>query len=225
MYAIELIQDQITPLKTSDKGEDALGMMDELKVSHLPIVNDVQFLGLISDSDIYNMNNPSEPVGNHSLSLSRAFVYKNQHLFDVVKILGAFQLTLLPVLDENHVYLGSITLESLVDKMAHMDLFINPGGVILLEISENNYSLLEIVQIVESNDARILGVYISSDPDSTKLEVTLKVNKIEISSILQTFNRYNYIIRATFSEEIAYLEDLKDRYQSLLNYLNLGSEH
>lgn len=221
MFAIDLITEDIAPLKTSDTGEDALAIMEELKVSHLPIVNNVQFLGLVSEADIYEYAHPDEPLGNHKLSESRAFIADSQHYFDAIKMIGAFKLTLLPVVDEKNRYLGSILLNNLVFRMADMDLFINPGGIIILEIDENNYSLSEIVQIVESNDAKILGVYLSTIPDSTQIEVTLKTNKIDISAVLQTFNRYNYIVKATFSEESEYFEDFKKRYESFLNYLNM----
>ena len=221
MFAIDIITVDIAPLKTSDTGEDALSIMEELKVSHLPIVNNVQFLGLISESDIYEYAKPEEPLGNHKLSESRGFITESQHLFDAVKMIGAFELTLLPVVDEKNRYLGSILVNNLVYRMANMDLFVNPGGIIVLEIDENNYSLSEIVQIVESNDTKILGVYLTSIQDSTKIEVTLKTNKMDISSVLQTFNRYNYIVKATFSEESEYFEDFKNRYESFLNYLNI----
>ena len=80
---------------------------------------------------------------------------------------------------------------------------------------------MEIAQIVESNDAKILSLYITSFPDSTKLEVTIKVNRMEIGAILQTFDRYNYVIKATWSQEDAYSEGLQDRFDALMNYLSI----
>lgn len=224
MIAIDMITDIITPLKTSDNGIDALGLMEEYKVSHLPIVNNVDFLGLISESDIYSINNPEEPIGNYKLSLSMAFVQKHQHIFDVYRILGMYELSLIPVLDDKNKYLGSITLDTLSKKLSNASFISSPGGIIVLEMSENNYSLSEISQIIESNNAKIMAMYINSIKDSTKLEVSIKVNKMDIGSILQTFNRYDYFIKASFSEQESLFEDLNDRYNSLMNFLDIGDK-
>lgn len=224
MIASDLISDFISPLKTSDKGIDALGAMEEYKVIHLPIVNNNNFLGLISEADIYNLNNPEEPIGNHPLSMSKVFVLRQHHIIEVFKLIGMHELSIVPVLDEKNIYLGSITLADLISKYSTSDFIMSPGGLIILELSQNNYSLSEISQIIESNDAKILGMFVNSIPDSTKLEVSLKVNKIDISSILKTFNRYNYFIKASFSEEENLYEDLQERYNSLMNYLKMGND-
>ena len=222
MIAINLITDLITPLKTSDKGIDALGMMEEYKVSHLPIVNNVDFLGLISESDIYSINNPEEPIGNYKLSHSMIFVKKYQHIFDVFKVLGMYELSLVPVLDDKNKYLGSITIDTISRRISNASFISSPGGIIVLEININNYSLSEISQIIESNNAKIMGMFINNIPDSTKLEVSLKVNKMDIESILQTFNRYDYFIKASYSEQESVFEDLNERYSSFMNYLDMG---
>ena len=224
MIAIDLITDIIIPLKTSDKGIDALGMMEEYKVSHLPIVNNVEFLGLISENDIYSINNPEGAIGNYKLSLPMAFVLKHQHIFDVYKVLGIYDLTLIPVLDDKNKYMGSITLETLCNNLSKASFISSPGGIIVLEMSVNNYSLSEITQIIESNNAKIMAMYINSIKDSTKLEVSIKVNKMDIGSILQTFNRYDYFIKASYSEQESLFEDLNDRYSSLMNFLDLGDK-
>jgi len=57
MIIKELISETIAPLNPSDSAAFALGIMDEFKVSHLPIVKNRIFQGLISDTDIYNFNN------------------------------------------------------------------------------------------------------------------------------------------------------------------------
>jgi hypothetical protein len=95
-----------------------------------------------------------------------------------------------------------------------------PGAIIVLEISNRNNSLAHMAQIVESDNAQILSSYMRSFPDSTKVEITLKINKQDISSISATFLRYNYDIKAVFSQNDRH-DDTMDRYDSLMNYLNL----
>lgn len=219
MIAKEFISTAIIPLKTSDSGSYALNIMEEIKVSHLPIVNNEEFLGLISQADIENLNEPEEALGNHHLSLLRPFVYFDQNIFEIIRLFSSQKLSLLPVLERNNTYIGVITLCSLVQKFSHFISAENPGGVIVIEMNNNDYSLQEIAQIIESNDAKVLGMYVTTHPDSTKIEISIKVNKIDIRAVLQTFYRYKYCVTATYSEQ----EDndvIKSRFDSLMNYLN-----
>lgn len=220
MYARELISDDIPPLKTSDTGERALAWMDEFRVSHLPIVNNVDFLGLISESDILDFNSASEPIGGHSLNLSRPYVFDYQHTYDVLKVMSSLKLTVIPVLNDKDQYLGLIHLSTLLQHFAEMASMKESGGLLILELNLHDYSLSEIARIVESNDAKILSLYISSHIDSTKLEVTIKINRTDLSAIIQTFNRYNYTIKASFHQS-EYVDDLKDRFDSFMSFLNI----
>jgi len=220
MLAKELITDKIPPIRTSATGLDALGFMDEYRVSHLAVVNDQELLGLISEDDINIYNHLEEAVGNHRLSLGRLSVTEDQHVYDVIRLMSESKLSLLPVLDKNDRYLGVINQAAIVEQFAAMTSIVNPGGLIVLEINERDYSLNEIAQIVESNDTSILSVFINTRPDSTKMEVTLKLNKLDISAVLQTFNRYSYTVKASFTEG-DYNELMRDRYDSLMTYLNI----
>jgi acetoin utilization protein AcuB len=221
MIARELITTSITPLRTSDTGAFALAQMEEFRVSHLPIVNEVDFLGIISDTDILALNDPDEPVGNSRLSLTGAYVTEGQHIFEAMKVFDSLKLSLLPVLSDKDHFLGVITIPNLLKEITTIMGINNPGGIIVLEINDKDYTLTEIAHIVESNDAKILNLYVSSYPDSTKLDVTLKINRIDLSPVLQTFFRYNYTVKASWSHEDAYNEGLHDRFDALMNYLNI----
>ena len=220
MTAKDFINPGFLPLRTSDTALTALSWMDEYRVSHLPVVNGIDYLGLISDSDIYNDADLDEPIGNHSLSLNHPFVEQNQHIYDVLKIMASLKLTLLPVLDDKNHYLGVITQGILIDEISNITSIQNPGATLVLEVSSNNYSLSEIAQIVESNDAKILSCFITSQPDSTEMDVTIRINRMDFYPILQTFNRYNYVVKASYGES-NYYEDLQERYDMLMNYLNV----
>lgn len=220
MIAKHLITDGIMPLKTSDTGRTALSWMEDQRVMHLPIVNESSFLGLISEFDIYNLNHLDEPIGSYSLSLNKPYVYEYQHLFDALRQLYINKLSLIPVLDEHDNYVGAITLQSLLEHFAESFSVAEPGGVVVLEMSVNDYALSEIARIVESNDAKILSLYITADPDSTRMQLSLKINRVDLTAILQTFNRFNYNILASFSERDDQ-DDMRDRYDALMNYLNI----
>lgn len=208
------------PLKTSDTGQDALNRMDEYKVSHLPIVNNENFLGLISEQDITSFNNFEEPLGNHGLTLKNPFVYEHQYIFDVLKLANEFNLTLIPVVDDHEKFLGCIRLQTMVSELAKTLSVDSPGAYLVLEMSQNDYSLTEIVNIVESNNARVLSTFLLTRNDSTLINVVLKLNTIEIGPLLQTFDRYGYFIKASFGND-ENEEDLKERFDSFMNYLNI----
>jgi len=221
MLAKDLISDVVPALRTSDNGQKALYWMDIFRISHLPIVNNEDFLGLISDKDIYDYNMADEPIGNHSLSLFSPFVTYDQHLYEVIELASRLNLTVVPVLDHNNHYLGVITLNDLVHYFADFSALKEPGAVIVLDMNIHDYSLSQIAQIVESNDAKILSVCVSSHTASTKLEVTLKINRTDLSSIMQTFSRYNYIVKGTFMDEDDMNSFYENRYEMFMKYLSI----
>lgn len=220
MIAKDLISDTIMPLQTSDTGMTALNWMEEYKVTHLPIVNNHDFLGLISETDIYESNSYDEPLGNHALSLTKPFVTDNQHVYDIIRLVHELKLTLIPVINDKNHYLGSITLQCLTKYFARLAAVDNPGGIIVLEMGVHDFLLSEIARIVESNDAIILSLYVMNLPDSTKMQVTIKVNRIDIAPLIATFDRFNYTIKASFFKS-DFDETLLDRYDSLMKFLDI----
>lgn len=221
MYAKDIISEEIPALRTSDSGATAINWMEIFRVSHLPIVNSKEFLGLISDTDIYDLNMAEEPIGNHHLSLFKPYVLQHQHIYNVLEVASRLQLSVVPVLNENKHYLGVITITDLMHYFAELGALKNPGGIIVLELNIRDYSMTEISQIIEGNDAKILSVYITSLQNSTQLDVTIKINHADITSIVQTFERYNYTIKASFMENNVFDNFMEDRYQSLLKYLSI----
>lgn len=220
MKAIDIIISDVAPLKTSDTAEYALRVMEEFKVSHLPIVNNEVFLGVISESDILSEEDLSQAIGSIKLSLNRAAIFENQHVYEVLKLISETRLSIIPVLNAKNHYLGSITLYDLVQNVSTLTAISNPGAIIILEMFTHDYLLSQIASIVESNDAKILSLYIQEQTDSTKMNVIIKINKNDISSIVSTFNRYNYIIKESFSES-DYFDMLNDKYDEFLSWLNI----
>ncbi|MBP6976845.1 MAG: CBS domain-containing protein [Bacteroidales bacterium] len=220
MIAKDLIAESLHPLDIRDTGTSAMVLMDEYKVWHLPVTDKETFLGLVTEPDLYALDDPDCTLDKLKTSFQRTFVNDYDHIFDVIKLADSMHISVIPVLNEKEEYLGMITLEKLLGGFAKMSCTDFPGSIIILELNVNDYLLSEIAQIVESNDAKILGIYLTSHSESTKLDVTLKINQTNIRSILQTFNRYNYIVKASFSPKDLN-EDLRDRYDSLMKYLNI----
>ncbi len=220
MIARELISNDLPLVKTSYTGLKTLNLMDEFRVSHLPIVNNVEFLGLISDADIYDLSLFDEPIGNHELKLIRPFVRAEQHIYEVIKMVGSMDLTIVPVLDNDNNYIGSITLHDLAQQFSKIIATTDLLSVLVLEVNTSNYSLSEIAYIVEANGAKVVSAYLSSNPDSTKMEVTLNINRQDLSAIMQSFYRKNYTVVASFHQS-EFGDDMKKRYDALMKYLNI----
>jgi predicted transcriptional regulator len=221
MLAKDLLSDIVPALRTSDSGQKALYWMDIFRISQLPIVNNEDFLGLISDKDIYDFNMAEEPIGNHNLSLFSPFVTENQHVYEVIEMASRLNLSIVPVLDHKNHYRGVITQNDLIHYFADFSALKEPGAIIVLDLHAQDYSLSQISQIVESNDAKILSMYISSHSASTRMELTLKINRTDLTSIIQTFTRYNYTIHSTYMDHDDMESLYENRYDLFMKYLSI----
>ena len=219
MVAETLMTDSLVPLRTSDTGEDALGLMNDFYLKHLPIVNNEELLGLLSEDDVLN-NNVDEAVGSYQLSLHNAYAFTDDHIYEVMRQLAEKQLTVIPVINREQTYVGMITQEDLLNYFARTGSFTEPGSIIVLEMQRRDYSLAELARLVESENAAVLSSFISSDLNSSVIHVTLKINRQNIQGLLATFERFSYEVKASFNEG-EYLQNLKDRYDSLMTYLNV----
>jgi acetoin utilization protein AcuB len=220
MLAIDLISEEIPPLKISETAEKAHLWMEEFKVSHMPIIDKGNFVGLVADTDLLDLKTPGEALSKLKIPLIKASVLKTQHAFDALKIISALRLSLVAVLDEKNAFIGSITAQNLMQKIAAMPFVYEPGGIIIIELNTNDYSMAQVAQIVESNDAKILSSYITAAIDSTKIELTIKINKDDLSAILQTFSRYNYNVKASFHLG-QYERDVKSKFDEFIHFLNI----
>lgn len=219
MVAENLISTAVLPLQTSDTGKEALAVMEDFNVRHLPIVNNRSLLGLISEDDVL-IHNINEPIGSYELSLTKAYVKETDHLYEVMRLLAEHQLTVIPVMDDDGEYLGMVSLEDVLNYFAKTAAFSETGSIVVLEFQPRAYSLAEVARLVEAEEASILSTFVTSHPESSTVEVTLKINRQDIRNILNAFERFGYIIKASFNEE-EYLESLKERYDALMSYLNV----
>ncbi|MEY4792031.1 MAG: hypothetical protein RIT34_838 [Bacteroidota bacterium] len=220
MKASEIISEVIPPLVHTDSGEKALLWMDEFQVNHLPVLKNGNFVGVLSESELLDQVDLDPTLDALFQHLPRPFVFADAHLFDILKHFSLFKLTALPVLDRQEQYLGVISSQDLLQLLAQSTGVKEIGSVLVLEMDANNYALSQIAQIVESNQAKILNLFVNSEPDSTKIQVSLKINQQNLSSIIRTFERYDYNVLASYQAEDQHNE-LQERYDELMLYLNM----
>lgn len=202
-------------------GQKAIDIMESFQVSHLPVVHNGEYLGLISEDEIYNKELEMCDMGESVASLNRPFVRATQHVFEVVKMMKEVNVSVLPVLEIDDEYVGSITFAKatklIVDAMGTQDV----GAIMVLELNAVDYSLSQISQIVESNDAKILSLFTQLGENTNEMEVTLKLNIIDVSSIIQTFVRYDYNIKAVYMDNSLLKDMYSERYDLFMKYMDI----
>ena len=219
MQASQLISSSLVTLHPDDDGERALSLMDELRVNHLAVVRNSFYLGILSEKEILSWNKTVEFIDEHLAELNAPSVVGSQHLFDILQTVELNNLSIIPVLDEEKHYLGAITNRKLLYTVAKSTGVQSIGGMIVLQMKENDYSMSEIARIIESNNTKILSSYITSTPEAQIIELTLKLNKVDITDIVQDLERFDYTITASYNRE-THEDDFIDRYESLMRFLN-----
>jgi CBS domain-containing protein len=223
VIAENLITESVPTVTLQEIGSKVLTLMEIFRVSHLPVVVGKEYFGVVSDKDIYDAENFDEEIEKYITPiLLQPHVHANQHIFEVVGVALGCGVSIVPVLADDHSYLGSITRTDLAFKLTELFSSNEPGGIIVLELTEINYSLSQISQIIEGNDARILSLYIQKpSPFSKELDVTIKVNVVDLSGIIQTFARYDYLIKGTYMDQSQIKGLFDDRYDQFMRYINV----
>lgn len=219
MIAKELISNLVLPLIPNDTLEQALTIMSIYHVKHLPIVENDILIGILSEDDA-TTNNPKSLVKEIPTSSTYAFVTKEDHVFEILARLAQNKMTTVPVVDNEEKFVGIITQDDLITYYANSFSFKEPGSIVVIETSRREYSLAEVSRVIELENAAILSTFITAIENTEILLLTIKINQQEISGIITALERYEYKIKARFTED-EFEDNLKDRYDQLINYLNV----
>ncbi len=220
MIAPELISHTVPPVHLDDTGEQAMMIMHEYNVSQLPVVDGNSYIGLVTMEDIINIKHLSNPLQSFTQTFRKPFVKDTAHIFDVMKAAIEFNVRVVPVINDEQRYLGLVSAESCLRAFAILNSVKNAGGILELEIPVKDFLMSEVAKIVEENEAEILCLYTNINQQEQKVEITIKLNTTEVSAIVAAFERYEYEVIAIHNDT-EYTEDLKDRYDSLMRYLNV----
>jgi len=217
--ARQLLRTDLPVLSAQDDPINALNLMDQHHVGHLPVIENGKFLGVISETILLGVETLLSKASEPQLQLLKVNVLPDVHILDILKVASQNHISIIPVADADNNYIGAITLEDLVEKLSAMQGADQRGGILVLEMWEKDYSLQQIARIIEENDAKILSTSVSSGEDG-KIEVNLKVNQPDLNAMIQSFERFGYNVKAQYQEP-EYTEDLKRRYDELMRFLNI----
>lgn len=221
MIAQELINHMVPPLKVTDDAHKAIVWMEEFRCNYLPVVDDGELQGFISEEIILESNEIEKSVGSFNLKGKDCTVSMDSHFFDILRVAGEHKLNMVAVLSEEGKYAGIITVQDVMASFAQSASVQMPGGILVLSMDLIDYSLAEISRYVEENNAKIISSTMVEDTlDKGKIKLTLKINQLDLSRIVATLERFGYRVIGRYQED-ARDDDSKERLDMLMKYLNM----
>jgi signal-transduction protein with cAMP-binding, CBS, and nucleotidyltransferase domain len=218
MLTRQIISHSLPYLHKHDKVYQALQLMNDYHVAHLPVVEEEQYLGIVSEEQLLHSDEENQ-LEELSFTDSETSVQANEHFLKAIQVAVQNNLSIVPVVEDKQM-LGIVTYNDLLRNASDFMSLNLPGALIVLEMESANYSFTEINRIVESNDAQITQLNTYIDPETKSMQVTIRVNKMEISSLIATFQRYEYNVKYYFGEEL-YTNELRNNYDNLMHYLEI----
>jgi CBS domain-containing protein len=220
MLTLDLISNNIPRLKLQDTIGKAIQLVTDFRVTHLPVVSEDKYIGLLSEEDLLDAESESFTIETLQEHFIAASVKDNVHFLNAVTVSTQFESNIIPVVNENGDLAGVIAAVELLKALGNFSGANEIGGIIVLEMERIQFAISEISRIVESNDCTILHLNSFSDPITGMLTVTLHVNKREIAALVATFERYDYDVIYYFGNE-NFENEIHSNYRHLMNYLDI----
>jgi acetoin utilization protein AcuB len=220
MLTGELTSQTIPYLRLNDKVYQALQLMNDNQVTHLPIVDGEKYVGIISEDDLLQADNEHVELNDLQQSFANTSVKSDEHFLKAIQVAAENGLSVVPVVDNDNDFTGAVAYSDLLKNASEFMSLNEPGGLIVLEMESNQYSFNELSKILEANDAQITQLNTINNQETGMMQVTIRVNKPDISDIVAAFQRYEYNVKYYFGEEL-YTNDLRNNYDNLMNYLKI----
>ncbi len=221
MRAKELINYLIPPLKPEDSIDQALQWMEEFRLSELPVADNEEFLGVVSEEMLMALPAVEAKISDLQLVGQETLIGDTRHFYEVLRVAYSTSRKIVAVIDQYDRYLGTIAVEDVVEAFAKTSTIQHPGAILVIETNNRDYYLSEISRLVESVDLKILSSYIvSREDDPTKIELTIKINKEDTSHVISILDANGYKVVESFSQSQGSMLE-KDRLDQLLNFLKI----
>lgn len=220
MLTAELINHNIPRLQLQDTVSKARQLINDFKLTHLPVISDHKYLGLISEEDLLDVEDEKITIELIQEYFTQVSVQDDVHFLNAVSCSIQFDSNIVPVLTKTNDYTGVITTTDLLKTMGNFAGANEIGGIIVLEMEKVQFAISEISRLVESNDCTILHLNTTTDPVTGLLTVTLHINKKEVATLVATFERYEYHVRYYFGME-NFENEIDNNYRHLMNYLDI----
>ncbi len=220
MLTGELRSQNLPYLHLHDKVYQALQLMNDNQVAHLPVVDGEKYAGILSEDDLMLVDEDHAEINTLLQSFGNASVKNSEHFLKAIQLAAENGLSVVPIINDENDLEGAVTYNDLLKHASEFMSLNEPGGLIVLEVDSNQYSFSEISKLIETNDAQITQLNTSNDQETGTMQVTIRINRPEISDIVATFQRYEYHVKYYFGEEL-YNNELRSNYENLMNYLKI----
>ena len=220
MVAGNYINHNIPHLKPTDSADRALDMMEEFKVSHLPVVFKDQYLGILSESTLMNSFDTFGAVSQFPLEFKNISLTPSNYLYDIIDVMVNNKLSIVPIINKNEVFEGVVTSDEMIKGLGELSAVKSPGTIIEILLKSTDYSLAEISRIIESNGSKILSSLLKPyNNDPNRVLLSIKLNTEHSSAVLAALERFQYNIISTFHDQSSFNDD-DERLKHFFKYLN-----
>lgn len=220
MTARDLMSDHVTTVQLSASLPETVRLMRDLLLTQIPVLDEQKFIGLLVIDDMPTQNQEDFMLSDLQKFFRKAAVLPQAHLFDVVKAAIQYQCKAVVVVDAEQHFMGLISAEICLRQIGQLSSVQDSGGVLELEIPVRDFSLTDLSRIIEQNDVKILGLFTHLDTVHSLWTVTMKLNRVDLGETISSLERHGYSVSGVYQEE-NYTEDLKDRYDALMRFLNI----
>jgi len=207
-------------IQNADSIQQALEKLQDMLCKELVVLNGDDYIGLVNETILLDAEDEEAPLSSIKINTAPIQLKFNQHPYDALVMITVYNSTIIPVLDQDNKYIGVSTQLDILKAISSIQSQNESGAIIVLAIGLHDFSLSQIAHLVESDNCRILNCATKINLESDNIEVTLKVDKSNINALLNSFLRHNYLILETHNT-IAAFDDTADRYQQLMNYINI----
>jgi acetoin utilization protein AcuB len=215
----QLISSAVPTLSAGDTGNRALEVMEDNNLLQLPVVTDDNYIALVAESDLLDWDKTSDALSTAPFMTFRPAIASSAHPFEALRLVNEMNLSVLPILDAEQKYIGSVTKDALLKYITENSGIAMPGGIIVLEVAPRNYTLYEIARICENEDVVIMNTQVHAN-ELGMLEVTLKLNRTALDPVVSSLERHNYRVTEVYGDATNN-EDIADKYNLLMNYINM----
>ena len=214
----EYINNDFKPFPSTESVAEIQDFFADSTYSHFPVIDNDVYLGCISAVDAETFET-GKIIIDYRYSFEGFFVRESMIWLDVLEVFARNNTNIVPILDENNMYVGYYEITDVIKFLNETPFLKETGGIIVVEKPVADYSMSQITQIVESNNGKLLGVFVS-EANAEKVQITIKTTLGGMNEIIQSFRRYNYEVVSEHQED-DYLNTLKERSEYLDKYLNM----
>ncbi len=207
-------------IQNADSIQQALEKLQDMLSKELVVLNGDDYIGLVNETILLDAEDEEAPLSSIKINTAPIQLKFNQHPYDALVMITVYNSTIIPILDQDNKYIGVSTQLDILKAISSIQSQNESGAIIVLATGLHDFSLSQIAHLVESDNCRILNCATKINLESDNIEVTLKVDKSNINALLNSFLRHNYLILETHNT-IAAFDDTADRYQQLMNYINI----